>query len=111
MLSLSRFLRRSSTPQPGPAADARPARLPRYRDRRSPGVEWLETRLLLSTIAWTSQTSGNWKDGSNWSGGTAPTSADSVTIDPHKLGPYLSTKGTTEAALTDDRTYVGIALR
>jgi len=32
-------------------------------------------------------------------------------IDPHKLGPYLSTKGTTEAALTDDRTYVGIALR
>lgn len=32
-------------------------------------------------------------------------------IDPHKIGPYLSTKGTTETALTDDRTYVGITLR
>ena len=32
-------------------------------------------------------------------------------VDPHKIGPYLSTKGTTDAALTDDRTYVGIALR
>lgn len=32
-------------------------------------------------------------------------------IDPHKIGPYLSTKGTTDTALTDDRTYVGIALR
>jgi len=32
-------------------------------------------------------------------------------IDPHKIGPYLSTKGTTDTALTDDRTYLGIALR
>jgi hypothetical protein len=32
-------------------------------------------------------------------------------VDPHKIGAYLSTKGTTETALTDDRTYVGIQLR
>lgn len=32
-------------------------------------------------------------------------------IDPHKLGPYLSTKGTKENVLTDDRTYVGVRLQ
>jgi hypothetical protein len=32
-------------------------------------------------------------------------------LDPHKIGPYPSAKGTTAAALTDDRTYVGIRLR
>lgn len=32
-------------------------------------------------------------------------------VDPHKIGPYLSAKGTTATALTDDRTYVGIRLR
>jgi hypothetical protein len=31
--------------------------------------------------------------------------------DPHKIGDYLSTKGTTSLALTDDRTYLGIKLR
>jgi hypothetical protein len=30
--------------------------------------------------------------------------------DPHKIGPYLSTKGTTRAAYADDRTYVGVLL-
>lgn len=28
--------------------------------------------------------------------------------DPHKIGRYMSTKGTTETALTDDRTYLGV---
>jgi hypothetical protein len=31
--------------------------------------------------------------------------------DPHKIGRYMSTKGTTDLALTDDRTYLGIRLR
>ena len=31
--------------------------------------------------------------------------------DPHKIGRYMSTKGTTEAAQTDDRTYLGIRVR
>jgi len=31
--------------------------------------------------------------------------------DPHKIGRYLSTKGTTETALTDDRTYLGVRLK
>jgi hypothetical protein len=30
--------------------------------------------------------------------------------DPHKISTYLSTKGTTAAALTDDRTYLGVRL-
>jgi hypothetical protein len=31
--------------------------------------------------------------------------------DPHKIGRYMSTKGTTAELLTDDRTYLGIRLR
>ena len=31
-------------------------------------------------------------------------------VDPHKIGTYLSTKGTTAQALTDDRTYLGVVL-
>ena len=31
--------------------------------------------------------------------------------DPNKIGDFLSTKGTTMAALTDDRTYLGVKLR
>ena len=31
--------------------------------------------------------------------------------DPHKIDRYISTKGTTELALTDDRTYLGVKLR
>jgi hypothetical protein len=30
--------------------------------------------------------------------------------DPHKIGPYMSTKGTTSSAYTDDRTYLGVQL-
>ena len=29
--------------------------------------------------------------------------------DPHKIGAYMSTKGTTSASWTDDRTYLGVA--
>ena len=32
-------------------------------------------------------------------------------LDPHKIGKYLSTKGTTDLTLTDDRTYLGIQLK
>jgi hypothetical protein len=32
-------------------------------------------------------------------------------IDPHKIERYISTKGTTSAALTDDRTYLGVKLK
>ncbi|ODT81276.1 MAG: hypothetical protein ABS76_12595 [Pelagibacterium sp. SCN 64-44] len=31
--------------------------------------------------------------------------------DPHKIGRYMSTKGTTDIALTDDRTYLGVRLK
>lgn len=31
--------------------------------------------------------------------------------DPHKIGRYMSTKGTTDVALTDDRTYLGVRLK
>jgi hypothetical protein len=31
--------------------------------------------------------------------------------DPHKIDRYISTKGTTSAALTDDRTYLGVQLK
>jgi hypothetical protein len=31
--------------------------------------------------------------------------------DPHKIDRYLSTKGTTREALTDDRTYLGVRLK
>ncbi|WP_323014871.1 hypothetical protein [Devosia sp.] len=31
--------------------------------------------------------------------------------DPHKIGRYMSTKGTTGLALTDDRTYLGVRLK
>lgn len=31
--------------------------------------------------------------------------------DPHKIDRYISTKGTTSVALTDDRTYLGVKLR
>ncbi len=31
--------------------------------------------------------------------------------DPHKIGRFASTKGTTKAMLTDDRTYLGVRLR
>jgi hypothetical protein len=31
--------------------------------------------------------------------------------DPHKIGRYMSTKGSTREALTDDRTYLGVRLR
>ena len=31
--------------------------------------------------------------------------------DPHKIDRYISTKGTTAAALTDDRTYLGVKLK
>ena len=30
--------------------------------------------------------------------------------DPHKIGRYMSTKGSTDISLTDDRTYLGIRL-
>lgn len=31
--------------------------------------------------------------------------------DPHKIGRYMSTKGSTSTVLTDDRTYLGVRLR
>ncbi|MBW6424866.1 protein phosphatase 2C domain-containing protein [Rhizobium sp. XQZ8] len=31
--------------------------------------------------------------------------------DPHKIGRYMSVKGTTDIQLTDDRTYIGVRLR
>jgi hypothetical protein len=31
--------------------------------------------------------------------------------DPHKIGPYMSTKGTTPSQLTDDRSYLGVRLK
>ena len=37
--------------------------------------------------------------------------AEAEAEDPHKIGRYMSTKGTTRLALTDDRTYLGVRLR
>ncbi|HQZ11369.1 MAG TPA: protein phosphatase 2C domain-containing protein [Devosia sp.] len=36
---------------------------------------------------------------------------DVETADPHKIDRYISTKGTTPAQLTDDRTYLGVHLK
>jgi hypothetical protein len=43
----------------------------------------------------------------SWEGAFAEVEAE----DPHKIGTYPSTKGTTATALTDDRTYLGVKLR
>jgi hypothetical protein len=42
-----------------------------------------------------------------WERGFAEVEQD----DPHKIGAYASTKGTTAAALSDDRTYLGVVLQ
>jgi hypothetical protein len=41
-----------------------------------------------------------------WEAGFAEVEAE----DPHKIGRYMSTKGTTAAMLTDDRSYLGVRL-
>gem|GEM_PF-2976977 len=43
-------------------------------------LEQLETRRLLSTITWSSATSGNWNVPGNWSGNVVPGSGDDVII-------------------------------
>ncbi|HTM79180.1 MAG TPA: hypothetical protein VL133_16320 [Devosia sp.] len=42
-----------------------------------------------------------------WEAGFAEVEAE----DPHKIGRYMSTKGTTSAMLTDDRSYLGVRLK
>src|SRR6185369_14053376 len=42
-----------------------------------------------STVSWLSPVSGNWSDGSKWSGGVAPTSVDDVVI--NAVGNYTVT--------------------
>ena len=37
--------------------------------------------------------------------------AETEAADPHKIDRYISTKGTTAAALADDRTYLGVRLK
>src|SRR5437867_4207903 len=40
----------------------------------------LETRRLLSAVTWVGQTSGDFDDPNNWSGGAVPGAQDDVTI-------------------------------
>jgi hypothetical protein len=43
-------------------------------------LEQLEARDCPSTMTWIASTTGNWNDGSNWSGGVAPTTVDDVIL-------------------------------
>jgi RHS repeat-associated protein len=43
-------------------------------------VEWLERRLVLSSVSWKNPNGGDWDTAANWSGGEVPTAADDVTI-------------------------------
>lgn len=43
-------------------------------------VEPLESRLLLSTVTWTSTTGGAWSSAANWSTGTVPQPGDDVVV-------------------------------
>jgi hypothetical protein len=77
---------------------------PRHVESRSYPLADLETIELFSD--------GYFKPGdgfgvASWERAFAEVEAE----DPHKIGRYMSTKGTTPAILTDDRTYLGIRLR
>ncbi|HUB24180.1 MAG TPA: hypothetical protein VL992_02040 [Tepidisphaeraceae bacterium] len=43
-------------------------------------MEMLESRVMLTTVTWSSATSGNWNQASNWSNDSVPTAADDVVI-------------------------------
>src|SRR5436305_768373 len=46
-------------------------------------MEALESRVLLSAVAWTGGGDGvNWTDPANWSGGALPGAADDVLMNP-----------------------------
>jgi RHS repeat-associated protein len=54
------------------------------------GIEPLEPRQLLSSVQWTSATSGAWDVGSNWSTGQVPGSGDDVVIDVNGATPTVT---------------------
>jgi RHS repeat-associated protein/uncharacterized repeat protein (TIGR01451 family) len=54
------------------------------------GIEPLEPRQLLSSVQWTSATSGAWDVGSNWSTGQVPGSSDDVVIDVNSATPTVT---------------------
>jgi hypothetical protein len=76
----------------------------RYVDSRSYALAGIETVELFSD--------GYFKPGEGfgvaaWEAAFAEVEAE----DPHKIGRYMSTKGTSAAVLTDDRTYLGVRFR
>ena len=52
------------------------------RRKRTLAIEWLEVRLMLSTVTWTGGAGdSNWDTAQNWSGDAVPGPGDDVTID------------------------------
>ncbi|MGO9469242.1 MAG: hypothetical protein ACLQVF_34380, partial [Isosphaeraceae bacterium] len=46
----------------------------------SPWLEWLERRVVLSSISWINPNGGDWDTPANWSNDEVPMAADDVTI-------------------------------
>ena len=94
---------------------------PRARRRNRLFLETLESRQVLSTIAWNTTmapTGGDWNVGSNWVGGTMPGSSDTavinlssgtVTVDANDSVLSLMTNSTTTLNVTDSSLTLGAA--
>src|SRR6188474_1197402 len=55
--------------------------------------DWLEQRLVPSTITWKAAVSGNWSTPANWTGGVAPGPTDDVVIDAAGANYTITLKG------------------
>ncbi len=56
---------------------------PARRRRRTPWLDRLEDRMLLSTVTWTNPAGGDWDIAPNWSTDSVPGPADDVIIEVH----------------------------
>jgi RHS repeat-associated protein len=72
---------------------------PVQRRRRFLAVEGLENRLLLATVTWVSNSSGNWDDASNWNTDTIPGPGDDVVIDVNGATPTITIDSSTQATV------------
>src|SRR4051812_48889908 len=69
--------------------------------RRHPGhwAEMLESRVLLSTVTWSTDASGNWEDSANWSSGDVPGPGDEVVISRPSANPTVTLSSGTQSVL------------